>query len=317
MKAILGDGLSNACRFIAVLSLSKILALNAVYETGSFSAAARQLAMSQSAVNQQVRDIEREFSVKLFDRRSNGLVPTRICHQLFVDTAAIQVRQQSVLSLLNKQRELKSGELRVGLGNSMPGMKLITKFRQLYPNVQVQVEMGSWSQIIDAVVDQRVDVGLLPDLPKDSRFDRVLCLHQRVVAIAPLHHPLAGRRNVRCSQLAGHSLIFRTPSSSTQRVVNRAFAAASIEPAPMIVLDSRDGVIEAVANGMGIGFIWEHASSRRDGIVRLNVTDMDEQLPEYVFSLTGKQSQLAARFIETIPILRNTAELPRISNVLE
>jgi DNA-binding transcriptional LysR family regulator len=275
-----------------VLSLSKILALNAVYETGSFSAAARQLAMSQSAVNQQVRDMEREFSVKLFDRRSNGLVPTRICHQLFVDTAAIQVRQQSVLSLLNKQRELKSGELRVGLGNSMPGMKLIAGFRQQYPDVQVKVEMGSWSQIIDAVVDQRVDVGLLPDLPKDSRFDRVLCLHQRVVAIAHLHHPLAGRRNVSCSQLAGHSLIFRTPSSSTQRVVNRAFAAASIEPEPIIVLNTRDGVIEAVANGMGIGFIWEHASSRRDGIVRLNVTDMDEQLPEYLFLLKGNRNRL-------------------------
>jgi DNA-binding transcriptional LysR family regulator len=99
--------------------------------------------------------------------------------------------------------------------------------------------------------------------------------------------------------------------------VNRAFAAASIEPEPIIVLNTRDGVIEAVANGMGIGFIWEHASSRRDGIVRLNVTDMDALLPEYVFSLTGKQSQLAARFIETIPILQNTAELPRISNVLE
>jgi len=300
-----------------VLSLSKILALNAVYETGSFSAAARQLAMSQSAVNQQVRDMEREFSVKLFDRRSNGLVPTRICHQLFVDTAAIQVRQQSVLSLLNKQRELKSGELRVGLGNSMPGMKLIATFRQLYPNVQVQVEMGSWSQIIDAVVDQRVDVALLPNVPKDARFDRRVCMYQRVVAILPEAHILEVDGSVGCRQLAEHALIFRAPSSSTQRVVNEAFGRAGIEPEPIVVLDTRDGVIEAVANGIGIGFIWEHASSRRDGIVRLYVSDMDALLPEYVFSLTGKQSQLAARFIETIPILRNTAELPRISNVLE
>lgn len=310
IQAILGEALSNPYRCATVLSLSKILALNAVYQTGSFSAAARQLAMSQSAVNQQVRDIEREFSVKLFDRRSNGLVPTRICHQLFEDTAAIQVRQQSALSLLNKQRSLKSGELRVGLGNSMPGMKLIARFRQLYPDVQVKAEMGSWSQIIDAVVDQRVDVGLLPDVPNDARFERVLCLHQKVVAIIPVHHPLERRSDVSCRQLAQYPLIFRTPSSSTQRVVSRAFVAAGVDPEPIIVLDSRDGVIEAVANGMGIGFIWEQASSRRDGIARLNVTDMDEQLPEYLFLLKGNRDRLVDGLLEMVSELAQSAGKP-------
>jgi DNA-binding transcriptional LysR family regulator len=84
--------------------------------------------------------------------------------------------------------------------------------------------------------------------------------------------------------------------------VNRAFAAAGVEPEPIIVPDTRDGVIEAVANGMGIGFIWEHASSRRDGIVRLNVTDMDEQLPEYLFLLKGSRNRLVQGLLELAPV---------------
>jgi DNA-binding transcriptional LysR family regulator len=57
----------------------------------------------------------------------------------------------------------------------MPGMALISAFHRLYPNIQIAVEMGNWASIIDAVVDQRVDVGVLPDVPSDSRFHREVC----------------------------------------------------------------------------------------------------------------------------------------------
>ena len=74
-----------------------------------------------------------------------------------------------------------------------------------------------------------------------------------MVAIVHPNHPLARVKRISCADLAKHRLVFRTKQSSTQRVVDRAFRAAGVKPKPEIVLDTRDGVFEAVANELGVG----------------------------------------------------------------
>jgi hypothetical protein len=82
-------------------------------------------------------------------------------------------------------------------------------------------------------------------------------------------------------------------------VVDRAFRAAGVKPKPEIVLDTRDGVFEAVANELGVGFTWEHGSSRADKIVRIPVPEMATQTPEHIFCLAGKRYKLVDLFFET------------------
>jgi hypothetical protein len=82
-------------------------------------------------------------------------------------------------------------------------------------------------------------------------------------------------------------------------VVDRAFRAAGVKPKPEIVLDTRDGVFEAVANELGVGFTWEYGSSRADKIVRIPVPEMATQTPEHIFCLAGKRYKLVDLFFET------------------
>lgn len=72
-----------------------------------------------------------------------------------------------------------------------------------------------------------------------------------------------------------------------------------MKPKPVIVLDTRDGVFEAVANELGIGFTGEYGSSRTDKIVQVLVPEMAARVPEHVFSLAGTQYKLADLFFET------------------
>jgi DNA-binding transcriptional LysR family regulator len=156
--------------------------------------------------------------------------------------------------------------------------------------------MGSWASILDAIVDQRVDVAVLPEVPDDGRFRRAVCLRQRVVAIVHAQHDLARRGTTSCAELARERVIFRTRQSSTQRVVDHALRAVGVTVSPVMTLDTREGVLEAVANRIGIGFIWEHGSSRTDTIVRLNVAELSSELPEYIFCLSENRSTLVERF---------------------
>jgi len=278
------------------LTSARIRTINAVFEAGTFSAAARRLGISQPAVTQQVREVEAEFGVKLFDRRGNGLVPTAICRQLTAVTMRIQVAESEAVSILRQHEMLSGGELRIGLGNSMPGMKLIAAFLRTYPNITIQVEMGSWASIIDAIVDQRVDVAVLPEVPDDGRFRREVCLRQRVVAIVHSQHALARGGRVTCAELAREPLIFRTRQSSTQRVVDHALRSVGIAVSPVITLNTREGVLEAVANRIGVGFTWEHGSSRMDTIAKVNVAELSSESPEHIFCLADNHSKLVDLF---------------------
>lgn len=278
------------------LTSSRLRAVNAVFETGTFAAAARRLQVSQPAVAQLVREVESAFDVTLFDRHGQGMVATPLCRQLYAATNRMQAIEGEALAILQQREELGGGELRIGLGNSMPGMALVAGFKLLYPKVQISIEIGSWSAIVTAVVDQRVDVAVLPDVPDDRRFRREICLNQRVVAICHPEHPLNGRAEVPVAELARYPLIFRTRDSSTQRIVDRAFRTAGLAPEPAIVVNTREGMLEAVANRLGIGFMWEQGSSRADGIAKVAVSEMNIETPEYVFSLANKKTRLVELF---------------------
>lgn len=281
------------------LTSARIRTINAVLEAGTFSAAARRLGISQPAVTQQVREVEAEFGVKLFDRRGNGLVPTAICRQLSVVTMQIQAAESEAVSILRQHEMLSGGELRIGLGNAMPGMRLVSAFMRAYPSIMIQVEMGSWASIIDAIADQRVDVAVLPEVPDDGRFRREVCLRQRVVAIVNTQHVLARAGTVTCAELSGERLIFRTRQSSTQRMVDYAFRSASVSVSPVITLDTREGVLEAVANRIGVGFIWEHGSSRVDSVTKLRVAELSSESPEHIFCLADNRSKLVELFFRS------------------
>ena len=276
--------------------------MNAVFEAGNFSAAARRLGVSQPSVAQLVRELEAEFDVRLFDRHGHSLVATPLCCQLYAATNRIQAMEADAVAILEQREELAGGELRVGLGNAMPGMALISSFKGLYPRIQIRVEIGNWSDIVAAVIDRRVDVAVLPEVPQDRRFRSEVCLSQRVVAICHPGHPL-NRGQASIAELMQYPLVFRTGSSSTQRVVDRAFRATGLRPEPAILVNTREGMLEAVANQLGIGFIWEHGSSRVDRIARIVVSEMDVELPEYIFSLFGAKGKLVELFFHARNLL--------------
>jgi len=285
------------------LTASRVRAVNAVFEAGTFAAAARRLGVSQPAVAQSVRDLEAEFDVTLFDRHGHSLVATSLCRELYAATHRIQAMEVDALAILQQRDELTGGELRVGLGNSMPGMALIASFRALYPKTKISIEIGSWAAIIAAVVDQRVDVAVLPEVPDDRRFRREVCVNQRVVAICHPGHSLNRPGQVSITELAKLPLVCRTGGSSSQRAVDKAFRAAGLRPEPAIVVNTREGMLEAVANQLGVGFMWEHASSRVDRITKVAVSELDVELPEYIFSLSGKKGKLLELFFHSRNLL--------------
>jgi len=206
--------------------------------------------------------------------------------------------------LLSRHNTLVNGKLTVGLGNSMPGMALIAAFHKRHPGIEISVETGSFESIISAVITGEVDVGVLPDVPTDGRFRRELLIRQNVVAIVHPDHPARESDGLTCRALMREPLIFRTRGSSTQRVVDRAFQTAGLAPSPLLTLDTRDAVYEAVVNGMGIGFMWRNGTGRKDIVRRVPVREMQKVYEEVAFALASEDSIVVNSFFLTVQSFR-------------
>ena len=278
------------------MSPSRLRALMTVIETGTFAAAGRRLDISHVAVSQQIREMEADHGISLFDRVAGTLRPTPICNELAEIGHRIMAAEQEAARVLDRRDAQGKPRLRIGLGNSMPGIAIAGLLLARRPNLSVQVESGSHQAILGAVLRRDVEVAVLPDVPPDPRFRRTPVQTQEVVAIVAVDGRWAGRGTVTLAELAAAPLVFRSRGSSTQRAVDRAFRALGLAPAPVLTVDTRDAVYEAVATGIGVGFMWRQGTLRTDTVRRLAIQDLSATSDEVVFSLADERNEMVDQF---------------------
>jgi len=272
------------------LTISRLRALTAVADEGSYAAAARRLGLSHTAVAQQIRDLEQVFGQTIFVRTNGRLLPSPVGRELCEIGERILDAEREAARIVGRRDASGRVNLRVGLGNSMPGMAIIAAVCQAHPSLAVTLQSGSHSAILAAVQRREVDVGVLPDVPRDPRFRRQPLLRQEVVAISSVRSGLPEGTVMPLADLMHWPLIFRSSGSSTQRVVAAALARSGLAPMPRLVADTRDAVFEAVVAGVGIGFMWRHGTASTDLVRRLSVPELSKPVEETVFSLTDERN---------------------------
>ncbi|MEM7442797.1 MAG: LysR family transcriptional regulator [Pseudomonadota bacterium] len=238
------------------LSEAQLRSFNAVARERSFSRGARLLGVSQPAVTQQIRKIEHMFEVDLFERRGSGGVDlTEIGQRLFRVTQALDDINAMALGVLQRQRSTTSGLLRIATASPQVFMPFLAQFHQRYPEVNLDVFAGGTHDALNKLIDREADVGLFPLSGEDPRFLSRPVIQQRLMALLPKSHPLAAKPMVRLPDLVRHPVIFRTSASFTQTLTDEALREHRLSVRPALRLQSREAAIEAVANGIGVGFI--------------------------------------------------------------
>lgn len=288
------------------LSISALQALRSVAETGSFAAAARQLGLTAPGVSQHVHSLEKTYEVQLFTRSNGQLVATPLCERVCASADRMLLEQDALEHMLRHHGSLKNGELSVGLGNAMPGMALVAAFNENFPDVRLRVTTGSFQKIMRAVLEHSVDVGILPNVPKNSRFRSKVLLVNHVVAIVPPQNPLSEKSEATATELMHQRLIFRAEGSSTQKVVDGYFRDHGFTPSAYLTLDTRDGVYEAVANGMGVGFVWKTSSGRSNDVAQVTLAGGAKTSEEVVFAPAERKMQTLDAFFNLVDQVART-----------
>lgn len=222
---------------------------------GGFSRAAEELRLTQPAISDQVRKLEEEYDVLLFNRHKKQVVLTPTGERLLDITRRLFDNEQQALDLLSETRALRSGSLRIVADAAHHLLNILGTFRQRFPGVRITVRAGNTETIIESLYKYEADLGVIGEVPETRDFEHVHLSSAPVIAFVAAHHPLAREKVLSFAQLARHPLVFRERGSRTRAKFEEAAAMAGVPLQPAIEAEGREAVREIVASGAGVGFV--------------------------------------------------------------
>lgn len=257
----------------------------------SFRKAAEVLHLSQPAVSQQVRMLEEEARVRLFDR-AGGDRPGNQIALTEAGQVLLRYATQAAETMMEAQRALAAinqpitGPLRLGASTTVAQYvlpRLLGTFLKQYPKVNLTLISGNTEFIATAVEEGRVALGIIegPAMHRGLKTQRMM--QDEMVLILSPQHPWAARskgvtNRVAANELARVPLLLREQGSGSRRVVERALKKAGIPLRSLRVameLDSTEAIISGVESGLGAGFVSHCALNKalRLGTVRTVTLD--------------------------------------------
>ncbi|MDH4984414.1 LysR substrate-binding domain-containing protein [Aminobacter anthyllidis] len=222
---------------------------------GGFSRAAETLFLTQPAISDQVRKLEEEYDVLLFNRHKKQVTPTVAGQQLLEITRRMFDTEQRALELLSESRALRSGTLRIVADAAHHLLHILGQFRQKYPGIQVSVRAGNTETVISSLYSYEADIGVLGEIPTGRDFEVVNLNSTPIVAFVSTDHPLAQAKSLSLHELSLLPLVMRERGSKTRAKLEDLASKEGYEFKPAIEAEGREAVREIVASGAGVGFV--------------------------------------------------------------
>jgi LysR family transcriptional regulator, low CO2-responsive transcriptional regulator len=241
-----------------------------VARLSSFSRAAEKRFRTQPAISAQIRALEEEIGARILDR-SGGKVSITAAGKLFQKYAEDTLdARKAVLTAIAETERVPRGEIIVGANEGtclhiLP--EVFAQFKKQYPDVAVNIKSADYAKILDSVIDNSVDFGVVSMPVTDPRLTVVLIHRDELVIIVPPQHPLAKMKSATIADAARFPLVV-PKAGHTRDALEDLFYENKLKPRYAMELDSSELLKRFVAADVGVGFI---ARSNVQEDVRANV----------------------------------------------
>ncbi|MBC9784559.1 LysR family transcriptional regulator [Heliobacterium chlorum] len=241
---------------------TQLFIFKTVMEKNSISMAAQELHMTQSAVSQQIQNLEAHFNVKLFDRLHRRIMATTAGKVLYPFAVELDQLYTKVNHAMQDLTGEVSGRLRVGASLTIGEYvlpALLVQFRQAYPKVNIAMDVYNSEQITAMVMAGQLDIGFIegPD-PLPGLLVSLPCSGDELVVIAPAGGEQPRDKAISLVELLQARWVLREPLSGTRRSFEQFLEVHGHSRATLDVvmeLGSTQAVKEAVKAGLGISVI--------------------------------------------------------------
>jgi len=260
------------------INLHQLATFQVVAKHSSYVRAAEELHFSQPAVSAQIHQLEEAMGVKLFDKIGRRTRLTQAGEELYLYSQKIFSLIDETLETMESLRSPQYGRLSVGADTTVgtyviPG--LLGKFRQVYPDVEITLEVVNRGYLLDAMVNNRVDMVVMGKIPTEVPVFVAPFAPNELVLVAPPTHRLAGCQHVPFSELGREHFLLRAVGSGTRAALEGAFQEAGIPLQVSMQVGNNSAIKQGVAAGLGIALISRVALDMELETHRLVILDVE------------------------------------------
>jgi len=241
------------------VEIRQLRAFVAIAESGTFTAGAQRVHVTQAAISMQIRQLENEIGAKVFVRAPRHVILTEAGEHLLRRARQILREHDAARDEIAELAGAERGRLRIGSASAMvltdqlPA--ILKELRKQHPRAEIAVTSGTSEALVDQILGGELDIAFV-SLPVDARGIQTERLSEdQLVAIASPRHKLARQKTISAYTLAGERLILGERGGNTRRLIDQFFAQAGVTLKVAMELSRQAAIRRMVEEDMGVGIV--------------------------------------------------------------
>ena len=261
---------------------SQLRAFHFVALKGGFSRAAAAMHITQPGVSEQVRKLEQDYDVLLFNRERKVIALTQAGEQLFLLTKQFFEIEQHIDEYLSEARTEMDGRIRIIADSARHVTQILAEFRKRYPKVHVLLQSGNSEDVVDRLRSYDAEIGVLGGLSPGVDIETLDLGKTQILAFAGKGVVPIGTKRMRLEDLAHFPLVFREAGSKTRENIEREAQRQGVVLSPVIEAEGREAMREVVASGAGIGFVSQAELGDDQRLIPIELEGVDLNMSETI-----------------------------------
>ncbi|MBN4060478.1 LysR family transcriptional regulator [bacterium AH-315-I20] len=260
------------------ISLKQLSILESIHEHGSYTAASKALFMTQPAISMQVKKLEDEVGLPLFERNGKQVVPTEAGQELLFYAQNIKQQLTEAAQVMQELKGVERGKLHLTMASTANyfAPQLIAAFKSQFPRAEITLDVTNRSGLVDAVEHNHTDMAIMGKPPSGHHLKGIPFIDNPLVVIAAPTHPLVQKQPILLADLADEPFIVREKDSGTRMAVERFFNRHNLELIAGMEMNRSEAIKQAVMAELGLGIVSLHTIEMELALKRLVVLEVED-----------------------------------------
>ncbi len=258
------------------ITLRQLRVFEAVARHLSYTKASQELHLSQPAVSMQVRQLEDDVGIPLFEKLGKKTELTEAGRELFHYSRSINRSLLELEEVMQSLKGVSSGCLHLAVASTVNyfAPRLLAVFHQRYPGIAPRLDVTNREALVRLLENNSVDLALMGLPPTEVEVESEAFMENPLVVIAPPTHPLVGESEIPLARLAQETFVMREAGSGTRQAMERFFKEQGMPIRHGMQMTRNEAVKQAVRSGLGLSVVSLHTIELELETGRLKVLDI-------------------------------------------
>lgn len=260
------------------ITLRQFRVFEAVARHLSFTQAARELHLSQPAVSMQVKQLEEQVGLPLYENVGKQIYLTEAGTEIFHYSRAISQLLEEAEEVIDELKGTHRGRLTISVASTANYFvpTLLGIFHERFPGVTVSLDVTNRETLLEQLSDNLVDLVVMGQPPRDMDLEAGIFLDNPLVVIAPPNHALAGQKGIPLKRLEEEVFLTRERGSGTRGAIERFFNQHGVRLTTGMEIASNEAIKQSVEAGLGLGLLSRHTLDMELALGKLVILDVED-----------------------------------------